>query len=143
MKKGMLVVLMLVSIAGCLQVSGCGGGFGEGVATGAAITGAVAGVREALVQREVDLNARYEVALNKYETVVTKVEKQAAGAQIKTLEEQLKENKQWQLIATLAEQGTKTDWNNPQAVASFSQLAAMLSFGGYFVKKIREVEKTK
>lgn len=137
MRKKMLVAMIVLCC-----VAGCGGGFGEGVATGAATMGAIAGVRDSLLQREADLNARYEAALNEYEVAVTSAEKLAAAAKIKSLEEQKEENLRWQTIVALAEKGNATDWTNPQAVADFTQLATMLGFGAYFARQMKKKEKT-
>ena len=142
MKRTKWIVVVLLCIVGC-SLAGCGGGFGEGVVTGAAAAGAIEGVRAALIQREADLNARYEVALNGYETSVTEAEKQVVLAKLKSLEEQREENQRWQLITAMAEKGTKADWGNPQTVADFTQLAVMLGLGGYFAKKITKAEKAK
>ena len=120
-----------------LLVAGCGSQFAAGAATGAAVTA----VKDALVQREAELELRHRLALDQYEAAIDATEKAAIALEIERI---VKEREETQIAKTAIETGeviVKTDWTTPAGAASTAALITNILTALYYRRKDEKDKK--
>ncbi len=131
-------VLIGILLSYVLLVAGCSGQFAAGAATGAVVTA----VKEALVEREAELELRHRLALDRYEAAISETEKAAVAIEISRIE---KERQETQTAKTAIETGeviVKTDWTTPAGAASTAALITNILTALYYRRKDEKAKKS-
>ena len=124
-------VIVTVLLASTLLIAGCGGQFATGAATGAAVMA----VKEALVERESELQVRHKLALDRYEAALEQTEKDAAAIESARIRKEIDETQTAQTAIETGEVIVKTDWTTPAGAATTAALITNILTALYYRRK--------
>lgn len=129
MKKLILTAVLIVALSGC--------GSPETVAliAGAGAGHALLGINKDLEVALVAKNIELQEALESIESATSDAEKLVAKAKAKALTSQMETLVDVKTGVTLAEEGIKTDWTDPEAVAGYGGTAIMALIAWLYRKK--------
>ena len=129
--KKLITAVLIVMVSGCGNPGTVAMIAGAGAGASHTLLGINKDLEEALVAKNMEL----QEALESIESATTEAEKLVAEAKAKALASQIESITDVRTGAALVEEGIKTDWTDPNAVAGYGGMTIMALIAWLYRKK--------